>query len=1207
MAAQQPRPGVEVIQEFQSTSPTIVIPTLVPCNVAPFFEIIEVLNSDGTLNEDSELDTPYAQFGLTVSQGSFPSPRGNIDQVDVDEDSIRVFLAHGGSLLELSRTSGFLADMNVATQPTLDGTGTATFDLANKKLVVALDAHTAVGADLPTVGDIPSTANVTIEFSSDAMTLAEVVAEINAVVPNLASDNGSGNLRLTSPSYGAGASVLVRFSGSANSELGFSVTEDEDDVAVGAGFYAIDDADGDQVSPRLEIHTGTTKRALNGSDVPVFAVPATYFTDKNIEAGDRIVAGGVDVGEVVQVFAQRLVIAVEQNIFGTDTPFAPRYVWAQANNLSFPAPAASTAAAQTGTRAASPATSAYIVGDSAFSAVGAGESFDIDVVVAGVAQATEVIGTGAGWADLTAAVTSINGQATNFEAYPANDVGDEVATAIGTHLGLRTKSTNQGSDSAITMSDITVLGQACGFTTTPVSDIGENIRYPNGLPAIITGGSAWGSGGGGWTGGAASITFTVDVNGVGPKGPESLDLTAFTDDIAGLDAAVAEWNAESLWTEAYRSDAAGVEDAAGTYLSIRTRGENVGLDAEIDLTGGTDVAKLGGVATHNGIDSELNGANFKWQVDGNPKTYDILFATDEDDGGVSLQQVIDGINAETPGVASASSASPPSLVLTSGMVGEGSKITVVDGTANDIASSGTAGLGFTDNTTVTGDGRPLPDLAIDISGNALIQNQILRNGLTGAPFSGGGAPIHIAYTGLRLDLSPDADDPALVVFNDTDQLESIADPISTDNPGALMAFLTLINSPGTAVAAIGVPEVSADAPDGTPIGYAKCFSFLESEEVYALSLGTQSSVVHQAGLTHVSFMSEPAQKGERILFFNPVLPSRRVNTLLGSGTDANTTPTTGKLTIEENIAPALIAQGIDPDEVNPTSGAITNEVFLDLGGDDNYYLVQKVENGTDVFIRTSFVSGDGNEDAFYATTAPAGVISDDWTVAIRGTELLLADGSPDKDGIAETLQTTGQAYGNRRGFYVYPDQVGINVTGLEQVVEGYYAASCIVGMVASLPPQQGFTNYPITGLTQVLNSSGFLSNTQLNVVAAGGIYILVQDADSAPVICRHQLSTDMTSIETRELSITKVVDFTAKFLRAGLRNFIGRSNITQSFLDQLSSVVQGIMSFLIESGVLIGADVNNVIQDADNPDTVLIDITLDVPYPANYIRITLVV
>lgn len=32
-----------------------------------------------------------------------------------------------------------------------------------------------------------------------------------------------------------------------------------------------------------------------------------------------------------------------------------------------------------------------------------------------------------------------------------------------------------------------------------------------------------------------------------------------------------------------------------------------------------------------------------------------------------------------------------------------------------------------------------------------------------------------------------------------------------------------------------------------------------------------------------------------------------------------------------------------------------------------------------------------------------------------------------------------------------------------------------------------------------------------------------------------------------------------------------------------------------------------IIQDKTNPDTVLVDVTLDVPYPCNYIRLTLVV
>ncbi len=46
---------------------------------------------------------------------------------------------------------------------------------------------------------------------------------------------------------------------------------------------------------------------------------------------------------------------------------------------------------------------------------------------------------------------------------------------------------------------------------------------------------------------------------------------------------------------------------------------------------------------------------------------------------------------------------------------------------------------------------------------------------------------------------------------------------------------------------------------------------------------------------------------------------------------------------------------------------------------------------------------------------------------------------------------------------------------------------------------------------------------------------------------------------------------------------------------------------MVETGVLIGANVNNIIQDEDAPDTVLIDVTLDVPFPCNYIRLTLVI
>jgi len=1231
MAAELPRPGVEVVQEFVSAAPTIVTPTLVPCNVAPFFEVIEALASDGTLNDDAKLPGLYEQLEQTVLQSSFPSPRGNIDEVNVLEETIRCFFEFGGALQELSQESAFLVAFNdpeVATRPWVEGTGSYAaslpnggYDVDGRTLILHLNSHTALP---PTAGTLPTSENIVVTFSAATpggrLSLDEVIDQVNALVPNLAS-KGTGDdvLKLTSTKYGAGASVVVRSTGSANTgtdRLGFDASSDS--IAVGSGFYASDDYDGDQQSPRLKVYEGQQQGTLAAPGSQQIVPP--NFLDSSIEVGDDVTADGVSIGEISIVESDQLTMEIEQSIISHDNPFAPRRVRVQANDLVYPAPAASGAAYILGTTQTARATPAFVVCQNPF--VGTAlpsESIDVDVTVAGVAQATETVSSGAGdWTTLAAAVTSINGQATLFEAYESNDVGDEVATGLGTHLAFRTKANNTGSGAAVTVSDTTVpqdganawdyLGMDYPFSA--FGDIGENIRFLSGSLPQVTDAQSWALGGARVA--TETITYTPTVKGV-VKAAESITWSAsHAGDSAGLTAAVADWNSQAIYTEAYESDSAGIEaqSGSGTHFSIRARGENFGSTAEIDVTA-TDSIPTIAIGTYAGVDTvDIDGQNFQWSLDGNPHVFDVVFVADEDDGGTSLQSVLDKINAETPNVAVASSDSPPLLKIASQKVGEASRVIIGSGTAN-------TGLGFTDDDDSeatsngeAGTGRPAPDLGIGLYGEAVIQSQILRDGLTGVPFDPGFAPILITYKGLRIDLSPDADNPALLTIDDISTLEEAADPISTDNPGSLMTYLSLLNAPAVTVAAIGVPEVSADAPDGTPLGYAKCAEFLENEEVYAIATASQLSTVHQTFLTHVNVMSEPEQKGERIYFFNPPIPDRALPTILGSGTDLNTTPTANECTVEVNLAPALIAAGIDPNsDINPVTGEIENEVYLDIGGDDKAYLVQKVDNGTIITLRTDFGTGDGNDDSFYSVDDfPTTVISDDWSVSIRGVQLLVSGTTkPDRNRISETIASAASAYGFRRGFYVHPDQCGINITGLEQLVEGYYATSCIVGMVGQLPPQQGFTNYPMTGLTRVVGSNDKFTNRQLNVMAAGGVYILVQDAQGAPVICRHQLSTDMTSIETRELSITKVVDYTAKFMRAGLRNFIGRSNITQGFLDNLSTIVQGQLNFLVEGGVLIGADINNLIQDADNPDTVLIDVTLDVPFPCNYIRLTLII
>jgi hypothetical protein len=60
-------------------------------------------------------------------------------------------------------------------------------------------------------------------------------------------------------------------------------------------------------------------------------------------------------------------------------------------------------------------------------------------------------------------------------------------------------------------------------------------------------------------------------------------------------------------------------------------------------------------------------------------------------------------------------------------------------------------------------------------------------------------------------------------------------------------------------------------------------------------------------------------------------------------------------------------------------------------------------------------------------------------------------------------------------------------------------------------------------------------------------------------------------------------------------------------LDTLAATVQGLFGFLVETGVLIGGHLDNIIQDEDNRDTVLIDTTIDPPIPCNQIKLTLLI
>jgi len=122
--------------------------------------------------------------------------------------------------------------------------------------------------------------------------------------------------------------------------------------------------------------------------------------------------------------------------------------------------------------------------------------------------------------------------------------------------------------------------------------------------------------------------------------------------------------------------------------------------------------------------------------------------------------------------------------------------------------------------------------------------------------------------------------------------------------------------------------------------------------------------------------------------------------------------------------------------------------------------------------------------------------------------------------------------------------------------------------------------------------------------------ILVQSTSGAAPEIRHQLTTNMTAVEYRELSIVKNVDFISKFIRDTVRLLIGKYNITPFFMQMLEVTLESIFEALKQSidvagPNIISATLVSMEQNTNQPDRIDIIVDLVIPFPANDIRITI--
>jgi len=466
-----------------------------------------------------------------------------------------------------------------------------------------------------------------------------------------------------------------------------------------------------------------------------------------------------------------------------------------------------------------------------------------------------------------------------------------------------------------------------------------------------------------------------------------------------------------------------------------------------------------------------------------------------------------------------------------------------------------------------------------------------------ADLIGGTTPtgrVYVSYKALRLDVTAAASDPAMLSFDDVDDLEGQLTTVTTANPLALGVYFALLNSSNQAVKGLGVSEISATKPMGTLDAYIEALEFLEGQDVYCLAPLTQDPSVLSMFQVHVDDMSEPEAKSERITFLNLDFPTYSTAETVGSGTEGNTGAAfnvagTRPFTTATDFSDLGIEAG---DILVVSSLADTTTLTPALGTQGPLYGLTVV----------GVTDGDSYS---LDVTVPAG-LSGDWNSLVDVSFTVYRSGSAltTTSEEAAAIEDYGPAYEDRRVVVMWPDSCVADVDGTSSIIDGYYLACAWAGKLSGSNPGQGFTNMTVAGFTGVKHSNGYFSEPTLNEFAGSGLWVNIQESSSAPIKCRHQLSTDVSSIQKREVSITRVIDYVAKFLRIALSKKIGKFNITQSFLDSLATQVQGLGRYLTDAQILKSFKLTSLAPDAVQVDTVNITVLIEPFYPCNYIALT---
>lgn len=209
------------------------------------------------------------------------------------------------------------------------------------------------------------------------------------------------------------------------------------------------------------------------------------------------------------------------------------------------------------------------------------------------------------------------------------------------------------------------------------------------------------------------------------------------------------------------------------------------------------------------------------------------------------------------------------------------------------------------------------------------------------------------------------------------------------------------------------------------------------------------------------------------------------------------------------------------------------------------------------------------------------------------------------DEVFNTIGAGAASINNQRMVVIYPDKAAYLISpGLEVEVGSGVIAAAIAGLEYGNPVPQPLTRSVLpAGFKSTVGVP--MTRTEKNRLASQGVMIL--ENTNSGIVIRHQLTTAMGTVESREMSVGRIVDYAAKYLRNSLEGYIGKRNIDAETLVTMEATLRDAKNRLISERIVKDITISEIMQVEGAPDTLAFTASVQPPYPCNRVEIILLV